>query len=558
MAFDGIVIRAMAGELDHALAGGKVERIYQPEKEELVLFVHTRTGRKKAYLSCHSNHAGIWLTESNYTNPAQPSSVCMLLRKHLGGAWIRQIRQKDAERLIEMDFEARDEMGDTVIKRLVIEIMGKHSNIILIDLPEHRILDSLKRISIDISRARQILPGGIYEYPPRQNKIPFDRVHEKVLSSMKGDAKKILDNVQGLSPLIAREIAADPWPRLQYICTALQEHRLQPLVFLREDNQPADFHVIPIREYEGQYRALPFTTVSEAAAYYFEHRETSNRIRQKSADLTHIVSAALKKLRLKKQRLSEDLLKAERAEKYQRYGELLTANLHQCQTGDPSVTVTNYYDNSQITIPLDQRYAPAKNAQNYFKKYAKARTARKEKRIQLEETDRDICYLESVASFLEHADSVDTINSIREELTDAGFIRRRNKKGPHRKKKKAAPYAYRSSDGFRILAGHNNKENDILTFHMAGRNDLWFHTKDIPGSHVILFTEGKEPSDQTIFEAAAIAAWHSKGRDSENVPVDYTKVRYVKKPRGARPGMCIFTDNRTVFITPSCPRKDKA
>ncbi|MGI6721819.1 MAG: Rqc2 family fibronectin-binding protein [Anaerovoracaceae bacterium] len=552
MAFDGIVTRAMAIELSDALTDGKVERIYQPEKDELVFFVHTANGKKKFYTSCNNNHAGVYLTEENYTNPAQPSSFCMLMRKHLVSARITSVHQKDAERIIEMEFETRDEMGYSVTKKMIIEIMGKHSNVVLIDTGSGRIIDSLKRISIDVSRARQVLPGGTYEYPPQQDKVPFDEIGDEELDAMRGDPDAILASVQGISPLISRELADSPSENMHTLLGRLERRDLTPRVYLKDDRTPADFHVIPIREYSDRYRSLDFDSVSAAAAYYFEHRDSGNRVRQKASGLTKSVSNALKKLYLKKQRLSEDLLKAENSEKYHLYGELLTANIHNFKTGDREVTVTNYYDGSDITIPLDKRFAPAKNAQNYFKKYSKAKTAQKEKKIQLQETDQDITYLESVASFIESAEDTDAIDAIREELTELGYVRKRRLRGP-RKKRKAKPYEYHTSDGFRVLAGHNNKENDQLTFRMAGKHDLWFHTKDIPGSHVILFTEGREVSDSAIFEAAAIAAYHSKARNSENVPVDCTLVRHVKKPNGAKPGMCIFTDNRTVFITPGLP-----
>jgi predicted ribosome quality control (RQC) complex YloA/Tae2 family protein len=262
----------------------------------------------------------------------------------------------------------------------------------------------------------------------------------------------------------------------------------------------------------------------------------------------------LKKLRLKKQRLSEDLLKAENSEKYRLYGELITANLHLIKTGDKEARVTNYYDGSPITIPLDVRYAPSKNAQMYFKKYSKSKTAIVEKKKQLKETDDDITYIESVAGFIDNARTTDEIDQLRTELTDAGFLRRRKTKGLQ-KKQKSKPYEYFTASGMRILAGRNNRENDELTLKKAGRMDIWLHTKDIPGSHTILFTEGKKPDEADLFEAAKIAAWHSKARGSENVPVDITEVRHVKKPSGAKPGMVIFTDNRTVYVTPEDPEK---
>lgn len=561
MAFDGAVTRAIASELADYLTGGKVEKIYQPEKDELVFFVHGPRGRVRFYASCNNDHAGIYITEEQYDNPANPPSFCMLLRKHLQSSRIISVSQLETERIIELAFESRDEMGFQVNRKLVIETMGRHSNIVLVSMEEdNRILDSIKRVSLDESRARQVLPGQPYEYPPSQNKIPFDEVTAEDIAAFPEDreiSKTVLDHVSGLSPVLARFVSEDPSPKaiydkIRYLISIIDNGDVSPCVYLKEDGVPADFHIFHIPEYDIRYDRKDFDTVSEAVSWYYSHRRSSNRVRQKAQTLDRSVSAILKKLRLKKQRLSEDLLKAENSERYRLYGELITANIHLMKTGDKEVTVTNYYDGQQITIPLDVRYAPAKNAQIYFKKYSKSKTAIIEKNKQLEETDADIEYIESVASFIESAGTTEEIDELRRELTDQGFLRRRKVKGLQ-KKPKSKPYEYRTTTGFRVLAGRNNKENDELTMKKAGRTDLWLHTKDIPGSHTILFTEGKEVDEDTLFQAARIAAWHSKARESENVPVDITQVRHVKKPNGAKPGMVIFTDNRTVYVTPKDP-----
>ncbi|MEG0662291.1 MAG: NFACT RNA binding domain-containing protein, partial [Anaerovoracaceae bacterium] len=539
MAFDGIVTGAIATELSNSLTNGKIEKVYQPEKDELIFQVHSPRGKKKVYLSCNNNHAGIFLTEDNYTNPQTPLAFCMLLRKHLQGGRIVCVKQKDTERIIELDFETRDELGFTVNKRLIIEIMGKHSNIILVDMTTGKIMDSIKRISIDVNRARQILPGQRYEYPPTQEKLPFNKVDAAALQFL-SDAQEstdsatlILERIQGISPLIARALASAKTPqaiadRLLEISQQITSQQLFPTVYLKEEATPVDFHVLPIAEYDDRYQKLSFDTVSETVSYYYTHRNTSNRVKQKSSDLEKTIGNTLKKAYLKKQRLLEDLQKAASADKYQLYGELLTASLHQIKTGDASATVMNYYTQEEVTIPLDIRFAPPKNAQLYFKKYSKAKRSIKEKNTQLEETEKDIEYLDSVLGFIDQAGTTDEIDAIREELYETGFLRNRKKTNGRTKKGKAEPFRYVSSTGLPILAGRNNKENDFLTFKSAGRKDLWFHTKDIPGSHVILFVQGDAADDQSIFEAAAVAAYHSKGKGSENVPVDYTEVRYVK------------------------------
>ena len=560
MAFDGLVTRAITEELKEYLLAGKVEKIYQPGADELVVSVHGPKGRVRFYASCNNEHAGIFLTEDSFDNPAEPPVFCMLMRKHLQGSRISGISQVGCERIIELTFESRDEMGFVTDKKLIVETMGRHSNIVLVDIKSGKIIDSIKRVSIDESRVRQILPGQPYSYPPPQDKIPFIEVTLETIKNFPEGrelSKTVLDNVSGLSPVMARLISEDEeaeavYDKLRDIINHIDNHELKPVVYVKEDGIPADFHIVDIPEYRERYQAMEFDNISGAVSWFYSHRNASNRVRQKAKTLEKTVAGLLKKMRLKKQRLHEDLQKAENSEEYRLYGELITANIHLMKTGDKEVTLTNYYDGLPVTIPLDVRYAPAKNAQIYFKKYSKSKTAIIEKKKQLEETDGDIEYLDSVAGFIDSAQTTEELDMIRQELMDTGFIRRRKTKGVQ-KKKKLKPYEYRTSGGFRVLVGRNNKENDELTTKKAGRADLWFHTKDIPGSHTILFTEGREVDDDSIFEAARIAAWHSKGRESENVPVDYTEIKHVKKPNGAKPGMVIFTDNRTVYVTPVDP-----
>ena len=571
MSYDGVVTAAAVSELQRNLTLGKIEKIYQPQSEQLIFNIHTKTGKKKLLLSVSGNHAGAYLTETVPENPASPPVFCMVLRKHLSAGRITRIQQYENDRIIEILLETVNEMGFSVNKKLIIEIMGKHSNVILTDMASGKIIDSIKHISIDVNRARQILPGKLYEYPPAQKKTPFSKITPEKIAELLTDplqpGRCLLSGIQGLSPALAETLAADlPDPaqskeafstavsdRLQQLTQSIESGDFTPVVYLDESGKPVDFHITELSIYGADYTARHFETFSQSAEFYFQNRESSNLLKQKANDLLRVINGDLSRLRHKTQKLKEDLYRAENSEKYRLYGELLTANLHQVKPGASSVTVISYYDGSEVKIPLDPKYAPSKNAQIYYKKYGKAKTAVKEKKIQLDEVSQEIAYLESVLEFTEKARSVDELRTIRQELTDSGFLRYRKSRSIKEKPGKPSPYAYTLTSGKKVFAGRNNKENDWLTLKKASSTDIWFHTKDIPGSHVILFTEGAEASEEDLFEAAAIAAWHSKGSSSENVPVDYTRVKYVKKPAGSKPGMVIFTHNKTLYVDPALP-----
>ena len=560
MAFDGIVTRAMVRELQDRILLGKIEKVYQPEADELVFHIHTKNGNVKLLASAGSAHARLCFITENPVNPPAPLAFCMLLRKHLQGGRITEITQKDSERIIEISLETLNELGFTMSKKLIFEIMGKHSNIVLMDIASGKIIDSIKRVSFDVNRVRQILPGMIYQYPPAQDKIPFLEISAEQLEALPADGKAILRSVGGIAPAFAEELALRAGVQrsgyLSDVLAAIESpNHADARVYLDESGAPIDFYPVALSELEESCTVQHFDDLSSAMEFYFGKKESSNQGRQKSHDLIRSVNALLDKMYLKKKRLSEDLLKAENSEDLRLYGELLTANIHLIQPGMKSVEVTNYYDGSTLTIPLDVKLSPSKNAQHYFKKYGKSKTAIKEKQIQLDENEAEIKYLESVLSFLENTDDVAEIESIRAELVETGYVRRRRQAGGFKEKKyKPAPYRYTLSNGMSVLVGRNNKENDILTFKTAGNKDLWLHTKDIPGSHVIVQSGGVELDEEAVWEAAAIAAYHSKARTSENVPVDYVQIKYVKKPAGAKPGMVIFTNNRTVYVNPAVPK----
>jgi predicted ribosome quality control (RQC) complex YloA/Tae2 family protein len=411
-------------------------------------------------------------------------------------------------------------------------------------------------VSIDVNRARQLLPGKLYQYPPAQDKVPYKTATAEDLQKAGPTGRSILASIGGLSPAAARQMAIqeDRWSMLRDVMAKIEEGIFVPRVYVDAEGIPREYHVLPLSEYEATCEVKTFDSLSHALTFFYENKISSNRARQKSHDLIRAVSTALDKHYLKDQRLKEDLLAAENSEPLRLYGELLTANMHLLKSGMTQVSVTNYYDGTQVTIPLDPRYSPNKNAQSYFKRYGKAKTAIHEKKIQLEENRGSIEYLESVLSYLNNTGSIPEIEALREELEETGFLRRRKQKGPRKNKRfRPDPRKYTTSDGFLVLVGRNNRENDALTLQVAAKTDYWLHTKDIPGSHVIVRTEGKEITDTAILEAASIAAFHSKARSSGNVPVDYVRVRYVKKPAGAKPGMVIFTHNRTVYVDPKDP-----
>ena len=585
MAFDGIITRAMVSELSATLLQGKIDKIHQPMRDELVFTVHTPSGNKRLFASAGSTAPRVHLIEESPGNPPSPSPFCMLLRKHLVGGRIISIEQKDCDRIIEITLETLTELGFTASRKLIFEIMGKHSNIVLVDAggvanddakssegaPGMVVIDAIKRISFDTSRARQILPGIKYEYPPAQDKIGFDRITKDELDALPSDSKSILSKVGGISMQVAEDLAgigisddiaqakdtsaaaynSSRYDKLRRTIDAAESGEFTAHIYYEDDN-PIDFHIADLDAYENAYSRSDFPTLSSAINAYFEGKSSTNSLRQRSNDLTRTVDALLEKARLKNKRLGEDLLEAENSEKYRIYGELLNANIHAITPGAESITLDNYYDGTKVDIPLDPKYTPAKNAQNYFKKYGKFKTAVKEKTLQIKETQDDIAYLESVQTFLENLERPEDIEQIRQELIEGGYLRRR-KSNEKSKRFKSSPHKYTSPSGYEILVGKNNKENDELTLKLADKTDLWLHTKDIPGSHVIIRTRGEEPTAEDIYCAAEIAAWHSKAKNSAQVPVDYVRVRHVKKPAGAKPGMVIFTNNHTVYVTPKLP-----
>ncbi len=554
MAFDGIVTAAMASELRRRLLSGKIDKIHQPVKEELVITVHTASGNVRLFASVRSSDTRVHLIEGTPSNPPAPSSFCMLLRKHLTGARIISIEQKGSERIIEFSLETVSELGFTLTKKLIFEIMGKHSNVILVDAGSGKIIDSIKRVSIDTSRARQVLPGLAYEYPPLQDKIPFREITDEQLLAIDSDPKAMLASVGGISPAFAAALAysGDRVGFLRNVIGSAESGGFTARVYRDGSGRNIDYHIADLPELESSCSREDFKDLSSCIDAFFSGKAVTNLVRQNAGQLSRTVRALYDKACLKKQRLAEEKLSAEDSDYLRLYGELLTANINKIPHGASSVRVSNYYDGSEVEIPLDPRFSPSKNTQMYFKKYGKAKTAIKEKTAQLEETQQDIDYLESVLTFLDQTNRPEDVEAIRSELIEAGYLRKRRNDTKQRRVK-FSPHRYVSPSGFEILAGRNNRENDELTLRVADKTDIWLHTKDIPGSHVILRTHGGEPTAEDIYCAASVAAYYSKASASSNVPVDYVPVRHVKKPGGAKPGMVIFTGNRAVYVDPKLP-----
>ena len=432
MAFDGLMTRAVTTELREKILQGKVEKVYQPEADVLVFTIHTRQGNVKLLMSAGSSHARIHLIKEAPVNPPEPYPFCMLMRKHLNAARITDVNQVGCERIIEITFETMNELGFTVNKKLICEIMGKHSNIVLTDIESGKILDSIKRVGFDVNRVRQTLPGLKYEYPPMQDKIPFDGLagHEDMVNSA-SDGRMLMSMVSGISPAFADE-AAKHADRAGFIAESIEKAengKVSPRMYIDSEETPREYYFEPLSDFEDICEVWRFDTLSECLEAYFSLKVTSNQSKQKAADLTRAVNELLSKKYLKKKRLSEDLLEAENSDELRLYGELLTANLHLVKQGMKSVDVISYYDGSTVKIPLDVKKSPSANAQHYYKRYGKAKTAIKEKKIQIEENNQEIDYLESVAAFIESTGSVEEVDAIRQELTETGYLRPRKKSG---------------------------------------------------------------------------------------------------------------------------------
>src|SRR5690606_34307183 len=559
MPFDGFFTRAMVHELSDLLQSGRIGKIYQPFKNEIVFTIRSDRKNHRLLLSAHPSYARIQLTEDTFENPNEPPMFCMILRKHLEGAIIENITQVEMDRIIIFDIKGRDELGDIAYKQLIIEIMGRHSNIILVDKEKNTIIDSIKHISSAVNSYRTILPGAKYILPPAQNKdnplaaTEFDVLKKIDFNSGKLD-KQLVNQFAGMSPILAKEIIFHaglanretlPQAFIQFM-DRFKKHDYLPTI--TATNKTEQYYVFPIAYLKGEEKH--FSSLSQLLDRFYFGKADRDRVKQQATDLERFIKNETEKNVTKIKKLKATLKDAEKADYYQLLGELLTANMHLIKKGMKEISVVNYYDEAgeQIVIPLEPRKTPAENAQRYFSKYQKAKNAVEIVKEQIEKAEAEIQYFESLMQQVESASTKD-IEEIREELTEEGYLRSKQKKA-NKKKSNAKPILdkYVASDGTEIIVGKNNKQNEYLTNKLAARDEIWLHTKDIPGSHVVI--RSKEPSEQTIKEAAILAAYYSKAKTSSSVPVDFTKIRYVKKPNGAKPGFVIYDNQQTVYVTP--------
>ncbi|MBZ4645811.1 MAG: fbpA [Clostridia bacterium] len=578
MPLDGIVVNALVHEFNDRILNSKIEKIYQPESDELIFIIRNKGKSERLLLSASSNNPRIHFTTVNKSNPDVPPMFCMLLRKHLMGGRIIAVTQPDFERIIYLMIESYNELGDLTTKKLIIEIMGRHSNIILVD-SNGKIIDSIKHIGINISSVRQVMPGLDYVLPPSQEKLnPLDCSEQEIFDiiSRQSDGLKvdkcIVNNFTGISPLIGREICFRALHNSDYYIGELSEDQIKyvagemckifdqikngqflpVLLYDKEAKRVVDFSAVNILQYENLAIETD-SSISSILDTFYSKRDSQDRLKQKSSDLLKIINTNLdrckKKLALQQQKLGE----VSNREKFKTYGDLITANIYRIQQGMDKVEVENFYEEGcpVVTIPLDPELSPSRNAQKYFNEYAKAKNAAKMVTEQMELNIHEIDYLESVHDEVIRATNEQELNEIKDEIAEQGYISQKSKQKSQKNVAPSKPMHFISSDGIDIFVGKNNRQNDYLTLKFARDEDLWFHTKNIPGSHTIVKTGGKKDiPDTTLLQAAALAAYFSKGKYSSNVAVDYTTVKNVKKPSGAKPGMVIYENYKTVYVTP--------
>ncbi len=568
MSLDGAFLHLVKAEL-MPLIGSRVDKVYQPSREEIVIALRCRDGTKKLILSANSVSARVNLTEAAFDNPQQPPMFCMLMRKHLGGGRLTDIRQDGLERIIFFDFECLNEIGDIVTNTLAAEIMGRHSNIILIR--DGRVVDSIKRVTDDISSVRRVLPNIPYETPPRAERLNLLEVSpEYVWARLEGSserlAKRLLTVMEGVSPVFTRECAYYAARDVDITCNEMTESMRDKVLFFLSKAKKAldgaaeytivseiggrkkDFCFVNIEQYSTAMLISHADSANSLLDVFFAAADRTERTKQRARDLLKLLMNSYERVSRKLELQKKELAECSEREVFRVCGDLINANIYRLEKGMTKCTLEDFYSGEPREIALDARLTPAQNAQKYYTEYRKLDTAEKMLTELIQKGGEELVYIDSVFDCVSRTENEAELAEIRRELREQGYLRGGK---TDEKIKKTEPLRYVSTSGYEILVGKNNRQNDTLTLKTARASDIWLHTKDIAGSHVIIRTAEKgAPDEETILEAAELAAYHSKGRSSSQVPVDYTAVKFVKKPAGAKPGMVIFTNNRTVYVTP--------
>ena len=555
MALDGIFLHHLKNEIESFAVGARIEKIYQPSKEELVFSLRSREGAKKLLLSCKADSARIHFTDYPPENPSKPPMLCMLFRKHLTSSKITAVTQNSLERIVKISVDAINELGDPVTLTIVVEIMGRYSNVVLLN-ENGRIIDALKRIDESKSQVRCILPGETYVEPPAQNKLnllndDIEQIKERIYKSNKMLSNAFQDAVMGVSPIVCREYENG------VTIEKIRECAENPVPVAVINDTPMDFAFMPIAQYGSLVELKEFETFSALLDFFYYEKVRADRIRQRSGDLFKKLQNLQERAVRKAVNREKELLECKDKDKYRIFGDLLSTNQYNLQKGAPYYDLENYYDNCNIIrVPADVTLSPSQNAQKYYKEYRKKQVAETKLNDFIEEAKKEAEYLETVIDSLSRAETDSEITEIRNELAETGYLKRRNDK-KSKNAKALKPMEFETEEGFIIFVGRNNIMNDRLTLKTAKNYDLWFHTKDTPGSHVVVQNDGREFTDKVIREAAMLAAKNSKAGNSSNVPVDYTIIKNVKKPSGAKPGMVIYVDYKTEFVTPNAAELER-
>lgn len=548
MALDGIFLYHLKNEIAQFAIDSRVDKIHQPSKDEIIINLRSRQGSKKLLLSCNADAARIHFTEFPPENPAKPPMFCLLLRKRLAGAWVTDIEQDNLERILKINFSGTDELGDKTNYSLIIEIMGKYSNIIFVG-KDGKIIDSMKRVDENKSHIREVLPGVTYVAPPKQDKFniftdDIEKIREKIAQSRKGMYKAVMEAIKGVSPIICREF--------EYGLT-LDEFKKQaqnPTPTVVFTDAPKDFAFIDIKQYDNLATINHYDTFSQLLDYFYYERVRLMRIKARSADLFKTVTTLQERAVRKAINRTQELEDCKDKETYKLFGDLIAANMYRLEKGVPYYDLENYYDNNKIVlIPADIMLTPSQNSQKYYKEYRKKQVAESKLNEFINEANDEADYFESVIDSLSRAETDGEITAIKAELASQGYIKKGNDKKKEQKSLK--PMHFKTRDGFDVYVGRNNIMNDKLTMKTAKNYDTWFHVQSAAGSHVICETSGNQISDGAIHDCAVIAAYFSKARESSNVAVDYTLVKNVRKPNGAKPGFVVYDPYKTEFATPT-------